>query len=140
VRLGGVSPPKSLRLRLRIEARTCVESVRISLGCAAGPETCTSPEAAARAPSPRVLQSVDRESETTGVVEARIAQLKTQKVLPINPSAYGFSGIPVGETVGKLHDCYESKPPRHRSRLSSYREERCEQRIVEYSPDLITKG
>jgi len=73
------------------------------------------------------------------VIETRIAQFKTQKVLPVNPSAHGFSGIPVGKTFGELHDRYERQPPRHHSRLSSYREKGCEKRIVKYRAKVITK-
>jgi hypothetical protein len=61
---------------------------------AAGPEICLSPEGAARVTSPRPLHQTITKAGPNRVIETRIAQFKTQKVLPVNVSAHGFSGIP----------------------------------------------
>jgi hypothetical protein len=44
-------------------------------------------------------------------MEARIGQLKPQRILPVNPAAHRIGGLPVTEVLQKLKHCDQSQTP-----------------------------
>jgi len=46
------------------------------------------------------------------VVEAGVDQRQTQRVFPVDPSAYGIRGLTVGQALYELQHCRQSEPAR----------------------------
>jgi hypothetical protein len=38
------------------------------------------------------------------VIESRISEFQAQGVLPVDPTPYGISGLPIGQILGELQD------------------------------------
>jgi hypothetical protein len=38
------------------------------------------------------------------VIESRISEFQAQGVLPVDPTPYGVSGLPIGQILGELQD------------------------------------
>jgi hypothetical protein len=79
------------------------------------------------------------EARQDRVIETGITQLKSEEVLPIDSDAHSIRCIPVRKPLGELHDCHQGEAPRCSCRLSSFREERFEERIVEYGSKMIAQ-
>jgi len=69
-------------------------------------------QAAAGDPGPELAQ--DR------VIEARIGQVKAQRVLPVDPGAHRLGGLPVGQILRHLEDRHQGQAARRPARLAPF--------------------
>src|ERR1700712_1191789 len=100
-----VSVRNSKRFTARTAASTWVESVRCR------PPALTTPSSASRASSrsrtlsssPRVDKPLSEPSQHR-MIESRISEFQAQGVLPVDPTPYGVSSLPIGQILGELQN------------------------------------
>ena len=72
-----------------------------------------------------------------GVIEAGVGQLQTQRVLPVDASADGVSGLTIGQALDVLEDRDQGQPCRGQSGLAAVGEEIGELVITIEGPEDI---
>jgi hypothetical protein len=72
-----------------------------------------------------------RSSLEDGAIKARIAQLQTRHILPVNAAAESVSRLAIGKSLSKLQYGHECEAPRGECRLSVAGKERREVLIGE---------
>lgn len=65
-----------------------------------------------------------------GMVEARIGEIQSEDVCPINAAADGIGGLAIGEAFGKLEDGGQGQARWRLCGLTARREERRELRVM----------
>ncbi len=70
-------------------------------------------------------------------IKARIGQLETEQILPVDPGPHRLGGLPVGQPLGELHDRHERQPPRALSRPSPHGEQRAEALVIVESAEHV---
>lgn len=71
------------------------------------------------------------------MIKARVVELKAEQILPVNPCAYGVSGLAISETFKKLQDRSEGKSNGSECRLTASREKVSEISIIKDDAELI---
>ena len=87
-------------------------------------------QAAGGDPGPELAQ--DR------VVEARIRQVQAQRVLPVDPGAHRFGGLPVGQIFRHLEDRHQGQAARRPARLATFPVSARELLISQPLTELVT--
>jgi len=67
----------------------------------------------------RVAQQPAAELAQHAAVEARVAQVEGQQVLPVDPGTHGVRRLPVAQPLAELHQRHQRKPPRRVGWLSA---------------------
>jgi hypothetical protein len=71
-------------------------------------------------------------------MKALVGQLQTQRVLPVNPGAYGVRRLPIAQIFQELHDADHGELPGMERRLPFDGVDGGEQLIVKKGAQLIT--
>ena len=73
-------------------------------------------------------------------VEARIGQLETQQILPVDARADGLGRLAIGQVFPKLHDRHQRQPPGGQARLAPRGEQGGKVLVLKDGPEGIPEG
>ena len=72
-------------------------------------------------------------------VEARVRQLETQEILPVDTGSDRLGSLAIGQVLAKLHERHEGQPPRGQPRVAPCRKQRGKVLALENGAELITQ-
>ena len=75
-----------------------------------------------------------------GIVEARIGEIQTEGVLPIDSPAHSIGRLSIGQILQKLQHRYQRQPPWCRRRLASLGVQGGEQFVLVDRPQLVAEA
>ena len=136
-----VSVTHSRRFRERTAPSTCVESVRcrpraLSSFCSRHSAKRVSSRCSSAPPANKTAAELAQDRS----VEARVGQLQTEQVLPVDAAADRLGRAPVRQVLGKLEQGHKGQPPRAFRRLPAMGEERRELGVGEDRPKLVAQA
>jgi hypothetical protein len=92
-----------------------------------------------QAPAGLVLQKAGTKLAQDAVVEAWVGQVECEQVLSVDPRPHRLSGLPVGQTLAKLHQRDERQPPRRIGWLAEGGIEIPKGSIIEHGTKMVTQ-